>query len=76
MEKLQNIFRIVFEDDTIILRPEMTAEDIDMWDSLTHMTLIAEIEDAFGFRFSFDVVHSFQNVGDMAKAIKELSIEN
>ena len=73
MDKLQAIFRSVFEDESIILRPEMTAEDIDMWDSLTHMTLIAEIEDAFGLRFSFDLVNSFENVGDMAKTINELS---
>lgn len=51
-EKLQCIFREVFEDDDIILQENMTAEDIEDWDSLTHIQLIENIEVEFGITFT------------------------
>ena len=50
IEKLNEIFSFVL-DDEVSLTPETTAADVDGWDSLSHITLIGEIEDAFGFRF-------------------------
>lgn len=43
-EKLQEIFRDVFDDDTIVLFDEMTSNDVEDWDSLSHINLINDIE--------------------------------
>ena len=50
-KKLTKVFREVFDDDSIELTPETTANDIDDWDSIEHINLIAAVEDAFGMRF-------------------------
>lgn len=47
-EKLQEIFRDVFDDDTIVLFDEMTSNDVEDWDSLSHINLINDIEAQFG----------------------------
>jgi acyl carrier protein len=66
---LQQIFRDVFDDDEIHLRDEMTAEDVDGWDSLTHIDLIVAIERRFGVKFATAEISSLkddgQNVGSM-----------
>ena len=63
-EKLQCIFREVFEDDDIILQENMTAEDIEDWDSLTHIQLIENIEVEFGITFTLQEVTKLNNVGE------------
>lgn len=63
-EKLQEVFREVFEDDEIILTEEMTADDIDDWDSLTHMQLIETIETEFGIHFTLQEIMGLSNVGE------------
>ncbi len=65
LEKITAIFRDVFDDDTIVVTDETTAADIEDWDSLTHITLISEIEDAFDFKFSMKDVLGMKNVGEM-----------
>ena len=71
-KKLNEVFRDVFDDESITVADETTAEDIDDWDSLVHITLIAEVEDAFGIKFPMKTVISMKNVGEMADAIIEL----
>lgn len=63
-EKLQCIFREVFEDDDIILQENMTAEDIEDWDSLTHIQLIENIEVEFGITFTLQEVTKLNNIGE------------
>ena len=63
-EKLQYIFREVFEDDDSILQEDMTAEDIEDWDSLTHIQLIENIEVEFGITFTLQEVTRLNNVGE------------
>ena len=63
-EKLQYIFREVFEDDDIILQENMTAEDIEDWDSLTHIQLIENIEVEFGITFTLQEVTKLNNIGE------------
>lgn len=50
-EKLTVIFRTVFNDDTIVLRDDLTANDVGNWDSLTHMLMIGEVEKLFSIKF-------------------------
>ena len=68
---LNEIFRDVFDDDSIIVDETTTAADIDDWDSLTHINLLASIEDEFGIRFQMKDVVSMKNVGEMADLIEE-----
>ncbi|HNX66285.1 MAG TPA: acyl carrier protein [Bacteroidales bacterium] len=70
-EKLEASFRKVFNMNTLEIKREMTANDIDKWDSLTHMLLISEIEDTFEIRFKLKELNRMKNVGDMIDLISE-----
>lgn len=69
-EKLNEVFSDVF-DEEITVTAETTAEDIEEWDSLTHITLISEVEDAFGIKFSMKDVLGMKNVGEMVDIIRK-----
>jgi len=68
-DKVQEVFRKVFQRPMLKIEPHTTARDISLWDSLTHMELIAEIEKTCSIQFSLDEVMSFKCVGDMIKCI-------
>jgi len=68
-EKLNEIFSDVFDED-ITVTAQTTASDIEDWDSLTHITLISEVEDAFGIKFAMKDVLGMKNVGDMVEIIR------
>lgn len=65
LDRLNEIFCEVFDDDDIKIAPEMTANDIDGWDSLSHVNLIVAIETKFNIRFSQKELLTFKNVGDL-----------
>jgi acyl carrier protein len=69
-DKLNQIFRRVFDDNDINITPETTANDIDGWDSLSHVNLIVAIETKFSIRFSQKELLTFKNVGDLLKSIR------
>ncbi len=69
--KLTEIFRDVFDDESIELSDATTADDIDDWDSLEHITLIAAVEKAFKMRFTMKEVSSMKNVGEMMTILEE-----
>jgi len=69
LEKLDPIFQQVFDDDTIHVTPATTADDVDGWDSLSHVNLILALETAFQVRFSQKELLSFKNVGDLYHSI-------
>lgn len=68
--KLTEVFADVFDDSSIQLTESTTSADIPAWDSLTHITLIAEIEDAFDMKFAMKEVLGMQNVGEMVDIIE------
>lgn len=68
-ERLNKVFRDVFDDDSICVNEDTTAEDIEDWDSLEHITLIVAIEKEFSIRFSMGEANKFKNVGEMANII-------
>lgn len=70
-EKLNEIFREVFEDDSIEVVETTSAEDIEDWDSLTHITLVSSVEDEFDMKFSMKDVIGMKNVGEMVDIIME-----
>jgi len=58
------------DDDSIVVTPELTANDVDAWDSLGHMRLILAVESAFGMGFSAAEVKRLQNVGEFVALIQ------
>ena len=72
-ERLNEVFRDVFDDDSIEVNEDTTASDIEDWDSLNHITLIDAVESEFGVRFTMGEVSGMKNVGEMAQIIKERS---
>lgn len=69
--KLQEIFKEVFDDDEIELFEEMTADDVEDWDSLSHINLIMEIEKTFGIKFTVDEITNTENVGSFISIIEK-----
>lgn len=69
INKLTAIFRQVFNNDSLILTDELTANDVDQWDSLSHMILITEIESVFSIKFRLKDLNKMRNVGDMIDII-------
>lgn len=69
-EELTKIFREVFDDDSIILRDDMTADDIEDWDSLAHMELIELIEKKFNIHFTTKESLETENVGSFISLIE------
>lgn len=66
---LEKIFREVFSDDSIIITREMSAKDVEGWNSLNHMILVSEIEKAFSIKFKLKDLNKMHNVGDMIDII-------
>ncbi len=66
---MNEIFRNVFDDESIILQDETNAEDIDDWDSLEQINLIVAIENEFGMMFDMAEVADLANVGEMVDLI-------
>ncbi|HJV34871.1 acyl carrier protein [Geomonas sp.] len=71
LQELTPIFREVFDDDSIELTRETTANDIDAWDSLTHMNMVMAVEVKFGIRFALGELPSLRNVGDLADLVQK-----
>ncbi|MBR1740054.1 MAG: acyl carrier protein [Ruminococcus sp.] len=71
VKRLTDVFRDVFDDDTIVITPKTTADDIEDWDSIEHITLIGAVEEEFGMRFKMGEVSGMQNVGEMMRIIAE-----
>lgn len=71
VEKLNQIFRMVFDDDSINITPEMTANDIDGWDSLSHVNLIVAVENAFAVRFTQKELLTLKNIGSLLNCIEQ-----
>lgn len=67
---LSNIFKDVFSDSSIVITDNLTAKDVDEWDSLTHMLLIVEVEKLFGIKFKLKDLNNMKNVGDMVVIIQ------
>lgn len=69
-EKLTVIFRTVFNDDTIVLRDDLTANDVGNWDSLTHMLMIGEVEKAFSIKFKLKELGKMDNLKSLVDLIE------
>lgn len=70
-ETLNEVFRDIFDDESIVVNEETTAEDIEDWDSLEHINLVAAVEQELGVKFTMGQVVSMKNVGEMVDIILE-----
>jgi acyl carrier protein len=70
--KLQDVFDSVFEEP-VEVKPELTAHDVQDWDSVTHVTLVIAVEKAFRIRFSASEINNFKNVDAMVSRIATLA---
>ena len=66
---LNEVFQDVFDDESITVNEETTADDIEDWDSFEHINLIAAEEQEFGMKFTMGQVVTMKNVGEMADII-------
>ena len=71
LEKLNEVFHDVFDNNDIVVTEQTNANDIEEWHSLIHITLISAVEDEFDVSFDMKTVVSMKNVGDMIDAIEE-----
>lgn len=69
LETINSIFRSVLDDSTLEIFSSTTAEDVEDWDSLSHIQLVVAIEEQFKIRFSSSEIENFANVGEMCNAI-------
>jgi len=68
--KLSEVFADVFDDDSINVTSNLSAKDVDEWDSLTHIRLILTVEKAFKVKFSTSEIGKLERVGDLVELIK------
>lgn len=69
--QLNDVFRQVLEDDSIVLTPETTADDIDGWDSMNHIFIVVELEKRFKIKFQAAEMEELKNVGELAALVNQ-----
>jgi acyl carrier protein len=70
LERVNEVFRDVFDNEELIVSGETTAKDIEGWDSLMHVTLIIHIEKVFAVRFSPSEIAGLKNVAELVRLIE------
>lgn len=71
IDRLQALFITVFDNDSIRVTPQLTADDVDEWDSLSHINLMIAIELEFGIEFDPSEIQTFANVGELMASIEK-----
>lgn len=61
--RTQEIFRDIFNDDTLILHDQLSASNLDNWDSLSHVNLLSAIQQEFKIKFELGELHKLKNAG-------------
>ena len=69
LTKVQEVFRDELEVEYLVLTDETTADDVEEWDSLSHVQLVVALEKAFGIKFTSREILSWDNVGDLVDCI-------
>lgn len=69
IEDLSEVFKAVFDDDKLEITEESSANDVEGWDSMTHVLLLSAIEEQFGIEFNQKEVRKFQTVGDLLSSV-------
>ena len=70
MDKINDVFRNVFDDDELTVTRQTTASNVEGWDSVMHVTLLINVEKAFGVKLSSSAVGGMKTVGDLVDLIE------
>ena len=70
LEQVNSVFKDVLDNEEIVVTANTTADDIDEWDSLSHIQLVVAIEKHFKIRFTSSEINNFKNVGEMCMGIQ------
>ncbi len=70
-EELTRIARDLFDDENLVLTPELSAKDVPQWDSFNHINLIVSVEERFGIKFQTAELETMQNVGHLAGLVEK-----
>ncbi|ADV84246.1 acyl carrier protein [Terriglobus saanensis] len=70
-EQLTPLFRDLFDDETLVLRPDLAAADVPEWDSFNHINLIVAVEQKFGIKFQTAELESMLNVAHLVSLIEK-----
>lgn len=70
LERVQDIFRDIFDEDELIITMDTCADDIEDWDSLAQMNIMVTVAKEFNVRFSVEEIAGLNNVGDLVRAIE------
>lgn len=70
LQKLTGIFRDVFDDDSLVLTEQTTADDVDEWDSFNHINIIVATEAGFRIKFQTAEIEGLKNVGHLVALIQ------
>jgi len=68
-KRLTEIMRNVFDDEDVQYSDSLTADDVDGWDSLSHVPFLVAVENSFGLRFTSSEIDEFKNVGELLDVI-------
>jgi len=69
-QKLTELLQDVFYDDSVVATPELTANDVEIWDSFSNVRLFVAIESEFGIQFTNSEITQLKNVGELVSAIE------
>lgn len=72
--RIQNVFREVLEDEDFVLDKTLKREDLEAWDSLTHIQLVLSLEKEFGVKFTTQQITKMQSVEDIISFLKSMQI--
>ncbi len=71
LNQVQDVFRDELELDDLVLNDETTADDVEEWDSLSHVQLVVALEKHFNIKFTSREILSWDNVGDLVDCISQ-----
>ena len=71
LKRVEEIFREELELEDLVLTDDTTADDVEEWDSLSHIQLVVTMEKAFGIKFTSREILSWDNVGDLIDCINQ-----
>lgn len=71
LAKLQEIFKEELDNDALVIDEQSNAQNVDGWDSLSHIQLISAIEDEFNISFTSKEIMNWKNIGEMMDSIEK-----